>query len=208
MCRDLLNEEVSGFWSDAQLNRYIELSNKRLNSIIAATRQDYFTISATFNTIAGTRSYTMPGDAVYIRRMEIYNSADSNYIVKLDELRFPRMEANGDWLFSQNAQPQRYTIVGTHFDLLPIPDAIYPIRIYYDNLRIALVDDIDVPASPLDFHDMIAFYACGLAKKQNEVDDEGFMALFNVRKSELIQILTRRGSDDPQFVESYLEGII
>ena len=104
--RDLLNEDVPGFWTDAQLNRYLNMAQDRVNSIISTERQDYFTISATFTAVQGTRDYAFPTDCKYIRRMEIYNSADPNQINKVDELKFPRLEANGDWMFTQNGQPQ------------------------------------------------------------------------------------------------------
>lgn len=206
--RDLLNEEVEGFWLDAQLNRYLELGNKRVNLIIAAARQDYFTKPVTFSSVVGTKSYEFPSDCVYIRRMEIYDPANIAHIDKIDELRFPRIEANGDWPFMSNGQPQRYIIVGTHFDLFPIPDAVYPIRFFYDYRPVPLATDASVPSSPLDFHIMIVFYACMLAKKQNETDDEGFAAMFKDMKPDLLQTITRRGGDDPVAVESYLEGII
>jgi hypothetical protein len=208
MCRNLLNEETAGFWTDAQLNAYLEMGNQRLNSIIAATRQDYNTISAVFATVVGTKSYSFPTDCVFIRRLEIYDTTNADHIDKVDELRFPRTEANGDWPFSGPGQPQRYIIRGKQFDLLPIPDAIYNMRIYYDARPATLSADVDAPTSPPDFHDMIVFYACMLAKKQNEVDDAGFADMFRTRKQELVQLLIRRGGEDPTFVESYLEGVI
>jgi len=207
--RSFLNEDIPGFWTNAQLNAYINLASDRLNSIIAATREDYFTISATFQTVAGQKSYSFPEDCRFIRRMEIYDPTNTSYIIKLDELRWPRIEANGDWMFpSTGAQPKRYITRGSQFDLYPIPDDVYDIRIYYDARPIAMDDDADIPTAPLDFHDMIVYWACLLAKKQNEEDDEGYAALFNARKVELIQTLINRGGEDPTTVEAYLEGII
>ena len=206
--RNLLNEATPGFWSNAQLDAYINLAQTRVNSIISSTRQDYFTTITTFQTVAGTRSYAFPTSCKYIRRIEIYDTADANNIIKIDELKFPRLEANGDWLFTKNAQPKRYVITGTQFDLLPIPDSVYDMRVYYDMLPNPLSIDVDTPTIPADFHDMIVFWACLLAKKQNEDDDMGFASLFNIRKSELIESLINRGGEDAAPVEAYLQGII
>lgn len=206
--RNLLNEDTPGFWSDAKLNSYLNMAMQRVYSIISAIREDYFTVSATYSTVAGQKSYTLPLDCRYIRRMEIFDSSDDNFIIKLDELKWPRMESNGDWLFYQDAQPKRYVMIGQHFDLYPIPDGIYTIRMYYDARLNDMAADTDIPSVPVDFHDMIVFFACALAKKQNEEDDGGYIAFFNIRKAELIQLATRRGGDDPRAVEAYLEGII
>lgn len=208
MCRNLLNEDTPGFWSNAKLNAYLNLAAQRVYSIISSTREDFFTSSATFQTAAGVKSYTMPPDCRYIRRLEIYDPNDTSFIIKMDELRFPRIEANGDWIFIEKGQPQRYYIVGTHFDLYPIPASVFQMRMFYDVRQTDLAADSSVSSVPVDFHDMIVFWACVLAKKQNEDDDGGFMALFNLRKAELIETIVHRAGEDPRYVESYLEGVI
>ena len=206
--RNLLNEEVPGFWSDAQLNSYINLGVLRVNSIISGIREDFFTVSATFVMTAGTSLYALPSDCRFVRRIEIYDPTDPNSIIKIDEMKFPRLEANGDWLFTQNAQPKKFVLINNQMRFLPIPDSTYNIRIYYDARPVTLADDADAPTAPEDFHDLIVFWACILAKKQNEDDDAGFGTLFNIRKSELIETLTRRGGEDSLPVEAYLQGII
>lgn len=206
--RNLINEPSAGFWTDVQLNSYINMAVERMNSIISTERQDYFTVSATFTALQNVRDYSFPSDCKYIRRMEIYDTADPNNITKIDELKFPRLEANGDWLFTQNGQPQRYIIRATQFAIEPIPDDNYPMRIYYDQIQPALAVDTDVPTGPVDFHDMIVYWAAFLAKKQNQEDDMGFANLFDKRKAEMIETLINRGGEDSVAVESFLEGII
>lgn len=207
MRNEFLNEATAGFWTDANLNNYINLANQKVNSIIASTRSDFFTTSATFSTIANTKSYSLPTDCRFIRRMEIYNTSDASDITKLDELRFPRTEAGGDWPFTTADQPQRYIVRGSQFDLHPIPNAVYPMRIYYDMRKDDLALDATEPSSPSDFHDMIVYWASALACVKNKEKFDEYAALFESRKQELIQTLLRRGSDEPMFVEGYMEGI-
>jgi hypothetical protein len=206
--RDFLNEDSAGFWSDAKLNRYINLANQRVNSIISNTREDWFTTSATFTTAAGTKTYAMPSDCRFIRRMEIYDPTDASDITKLDELRFPRTESGGEWLYGQTQIPKAYTIREQQFDLLPTPDGTYNMRIYYDFRNTDLGTDTATPASPIDFHDMIIFLACLYAKKQNEDDDSWYGEMFRTRREELLSFILSRGSDDPKCVEGFLEGVV
>jgi len=203
--RTLLNEATEGFWSDANLNSYINLSNQRVNSIISATKEDYFTKSATFSSVAATKSYAFPTDCRFIRRMEHYSTTDASDIEKLDELKFPRTEMNGEWPFTEAGRPKRYLIFGTQFNLEPIPDAVYTMRIYYDSRKDDLAADDESPSSPTDFHDMLVYWACVLANTQNKEDSQEFVGLFNTRKAELVQSLLSRGSDDSNTVEGYLE---
>lgn len=205
--RNLLNEDSAGFWTDAKLNSYIDLANQRVNSIISTLREDYFTISATFLLQSGVKSYDLPGDCHFVRRLEIYNLSDPSDITKLDPLPFPRMEGGNEWPFTASERPARFVVRGTQFDAWPIPDQNYPARIYYDQRKDNFTTDNDVPASPVDFHDMLVYWGCVLAKKQNEEDDGGYVDLFNIRKDELIDMLQKRSGDDAEHVEGYLEGI-
>ncbi len=208
--RDLLNEpELPSFWTDTQLNSYLSLGALRVNSIIIAMRQEWFTVSATFNTIVGTISYQFPPDLIEIRRMELLQDPSNlSSIVKIDELKWPRSEAGGDWLFTSPGQPVRYIVRSQQFDLWPVPDSVYKIRLYYTQRPLDIATDTATPTTPIEFHDMIIFYAGILAQKQNETDDEGFALLFKERKAELIEVFTRRGGEDSKAVEAYLEGVI
>jgi hypothetical protein len=204
--RTFLNEESPGFWSNTNLDAYIDLANARVNSIISNTREDYFTRSATFTSVVGQKSYAFPSDCRFIRRIEIYDPTDAGYIVKLEEQKFPRTEANNDWMYGQSKQPKEYTMYGSQFNLLPIPDAAYPMRVYYDVRQSNLANDAATPDSPLEFHDSVVFLACLYAKKQNEDDDSWYGEMFRTRKEELLSYLMSRGSDDPKTVEGFLEG--
>ena len=204
--RTLLNEPTEGFWTDANLNTYINKANQRVNSIIAATKEDYFTLSATFSTVASTKSYTFPTDCRFIRRMEKYSASDASDIEKLDELKFPRTEMQGEWPFTETGIPKRYTVFGTQFNLEPIPDDVYTMRIYYDSRKDDLAVDGDSPSSPSDFHDMLVYWTCVLALAQNKESADEFVGLFNIRKAELVQSILSRGSDDIKTVEGYLEN--
>ena len=206
--RLLLNEGEPGFWKDEDLNKCIDAACKRVSGIISSTRNEYFTQSSVFSSVVNIRSYSIPSDCRMIRRIEIYDPSDASKIFKLDEIKFPRIEAGGPWPFSQTGQPARYTMVGTHFDLYPLPDEAYPMRIYYDVRQDSLSDDTSIPTIPLDFHDMIAYWGCALAFIINSEPPKEFVDLFDTRKEELISVLLRRGSDDPKVIEGYLENII
>jgi hypothetical protein len=204
--RTLLNESSPGFWLDADLNTYIDMANQRVNSIISEIREDFFTVSATFLLQAGVKSYSLPTDAQFIRRLELYDPSNENDIMPLGDIPFPRIEGGGEWPFASPGRPQRKLVRGNQFDLFPTPDSAYAARIFYDQRKDNFTVDADIPSSPVNYHDMIVFWACVLAKKQNEEDDGGYADLFNTRKQELISMLTRRSGEDPRFVEGYLEG--
>ena len=211
--RLLLNEDKPGFWKDEDLNKCINMACQKVNSIISGIKEDYFTISAVFQTVAETKSYNLPLDCRFVRRMEVYDPADTHKIYKIDEIKFPQTEGNGPWPFVYSGRPMGYQVIGKRFDLLPIPDMTYDMRIYYDGRKNDLAIDTDSPYIPADFCDAIVFWGCVLAATinggpQEDADIQRYTAMFSQRKEELIQSLLRRGSDDTKAVVGFLEGII
>ena len=205
LVREHVNEATAGFWSDATLNTHINTANKKLNATIAALDEDFFTVSATFSTAATTKSYSLPSDFRFMRRLERYNASDPNDIVKIDEIRFPRTEMGNEWPFGANGEPRRYVLRGNQIDLYPIPDAVYTLRIYYDQRQETFSDDSDTPTSPADFHEMIAIYAAILAKQKNNEDASVLATLYSDQEDLLISAIVGRKSADGQTVEGYLE---
>lgn len=210
--RLLLNEETAGFWSDADLNKCVNMACQKVNSIVSGIKEDYFTASATFVTVANTKSYNLPTDCRFVRRMEIYDTSDTGKIYKVDEIKFPQTEAQGPWPYPYTGRPIGYYLIGTHFDLHPIPDGVYNMRIYYDTRKNDLSTESDSPSIPTDFHDSVVFWSCVLAASidgnPQEDNKETYASLFSQRKEELIQHLLKRSGDDPTPIVGYLEGLL
>lgn len=204
--REFLNEPTEGFWTDAQLNTLINIAHRKLNATISATKEDFFVVSATFQTVAAQKSYALPSDFRQMLRLEIFDPNDPHAIVKLDEMDFPRIEDEGDWPFSENGRPVRYVIRGSQMDLYPIPDQVYNLRIYYDQRQTDLNLDTDVPASPVEFHDMLAIWAAILAFQKQQESTLELAALYKTREDDLIKTLVKRKAPEAYTVEGYLEG--
>ena len=210
--RMLLNEDAPGFWSNADLDKCINMACQKVNTIASSVKEDYFTQSAIFSSIASQKSYSLPFDCRSIRRMEIYDLGDPSKVYKIDETRFPRTEAMGAWPYPITGRPSAYYVIGTHFDLMPIPDDVYPMRIYYDVRKNDMALDSESPSIPTDFHDAIVFWGCVLASTVDGNPQQDniatYQGLFKERKEEFIQHLLRRAGDDGKSIEGYLEGIL
>lgn len=204
LVRIWLNERSPGFWLDADLNTLISIANQKVNSLISSLKEDFFTASATFSTVGGQKSYIFPTDLRFLRRIEHTNALDITDVERLDELPFPDSEQHQDWQWVSQSKPKRYRIVGNHFELWPIPDDIYTMRIYYDQLQVALALDPDIPLSPGDFHDMVAVWTVILALPKGSEDSLEYKAIWADRKNDLILTMGQRSASTP-VVSGYLE---
>lgn len=207
LARTWLNEASAGFWTDAELNTFINLANQKVNVTISNMVEDFFTQSATFPTVSGTKSYSLPTDFRFMRRLEHYNASDASDIIKLDEIRFPRTEAGGEWGFAASGKPEGYILRGSQIDLYPIPDAAYPLRIYYDYRKSDLTADGDIPSSLTDFHDMLVLWTVILALLKNNEGSDEFKTMYAFREKDLISTLQKRKGPENIEVEGYLEGV-
>ncbi len=206
LTRFWLNEATAGFFSDPDLNTLINIGNQKVNRKIAALDEDFFTVSQTFPTVANTKSYTLPVAFRGMVRLEHYNAADASDIDKIDSLPFPRSEGSGAWPFSQPGKPRRYILRDDQIDLWPIPDAVYTLRMYFDNRQNDFSADADVPSSPLDFHELIALWTTILALPANHEGSDEYKTLYANGEIDLIESISGRKTRDPQTVEGYLEG--
>ena len=136
-----LNETTAGFWTDATLNDCINRGKDKVNSEITKLREEYFTVSKTFSTIAGTKSYSFPANTITLRRLEHYSATDASEIEKLTRVPFPQMEGNRGWPYEASEKPREYVVRATQFDLYPIPDAVYTMRIYIEERQSDLDTD-------------------------------------------------------------------
>ena len=204
--RTLINEASPGFWSDAELNTALDRANDRVNALIQSLDEDYFTKSSTFSTVANAKSYGLPSDFVTFRRLEHYSTTDASDIEKIDVIVFPRTEAQGYWPTTTTQRPARAILRGSQLDLMPIPDAVYTLRLYYEYAPPALTSDGISPASPADYHDMLGLWAAILARQKSEDDVSTLGQLYKAREADLIAVMERRRAADPVYAEGFLEG--
>jgi hypothetical protein len=182
------------------------VANQKVNATIANLQEDFFITSATFSTTSGTKSYALPSDFRFIRRLEHYSTSDPNDIVKVDEMPFPRTEGQHEWPWASNGKPTNYVIRGSQLDIYPIPDDAYPMRLYYDARQSDLNQDSDSPTSPIEFHDMIALWAAILGLVKNAEPSTELQMLYKVRENDLVETFVHRNSGEDDRVEGFLEG--
>lgn len=204
-----LNElgTTNGFYGDSDLDSLINDGNQRLNRIITNITPNFFTVSSTFLTVANQKNYTLPADFQKMIRMETYDPSNPTDIDKIAEISFPEVEIQGLWPTTQVGKPQRYFVRSNQFEFLPIPDAVHEVRIYYTNVKPQLVAGTDLPASPSDFHDMIALHAVIFALPKNSEGSGEFQILFAQRKEELMESLLDRDGTGHEFASAFLEEL-
>ena len=139
---DVPNSELNDFLNDAQ-----EYISDRYNFHMGRTLY-------AFNTVAGTKRYALPADAVAV--IKVGNRTDRKWIRKLDNRDQFRAE-NQDT--DVTGPPERYSRMRDWIQFWPIPDAVYSIGLFYKNAMASLVNDNDESPLPVTWHNGIVLYA-------------------------------------------------
>lgn len=126
---------------DPKLNEVINLA---MHDISGRYRFHKARKRCTFLTVAGQSAYSLPIDCEVVYRLA-------------DITNFKKLEKIGDRQFSTqtdnvNAKPLKYVRYRDFVELVPIPDDVYTIEVFYKYFVVTLANDGDSPGIPASWH--------------------------------------------------------
>lgn len=117
-----LDIEEEGFWSDADLNRFINTCIRELNSELLTLYEDYFLCVQTTSLVSAQKDYSYPTDIYHDKiRKIIYINGNTKYEVMRirDLLTIPEIEDSDDFMWI----PIYDATTGRKIRLHPTPSA-------------------------------------------------------------------------------------
>jgi len=213
--RTYLDEAIAGDWTDAEVDREINVGYHMLVTAVVNVFEDYYLTSATADSVANQQEYALPTDIYKIRRVEInYSPSNPNSVpqralpINIDSVR--RDLANTTLGISVLRNPAYY-IKGSVIGFIPIPQesGTDNIKIWYITTKDDLVnptDTIDIPY-PDRYGHLIPLYAAGtLLRKgqQEETVAARYLAEFEAGLLKMQQELEDRVAEEGKYVVDVL----
>ena len=191
--RDQLDESSASFWTDAQLNRYINRAKDRVWNRLKAANEYYCTVTRTsndgaltiqgesytasaFRIVAGTSDYVLPPD---LDTLSIIECITSGY----EDLTFTRIDINDPEFRAARSLTDNQTPGGEiFFDIINEPPSmrIVPklsttldLRITYVATLADLSSDTDRLTLPNPLYLAVCDYATMFALRQDRSPDAG-----------------------------------
>lgn len=188
--RDVLDESSASFWSDAQLNRYINRAKDRVWNRVKSLNEDYFAVTrrstdgsltilgetysaASFAIAAGTRDYTLPPDFAEMRLIRCITTGFEDIRFIYRDLSAPAMRRMlevvenldpGDFYFDAIAEPPVMRIA-------PLSNTALDLEITYIAALADLSSDSDRLTLPNPLYIAVEDYAIARALKQDRNPD-------------------------------------
>lgn len=200
MVRDRVDEPSAAFWTDPQLNRFINEGAREV-----ARRGEVLQTRDEITTVSGVQEYTLPTDVVRVYRVEYQDS--SNQIWPLEFRDFNNMdsvwwtrqattESSRPYWFTMWGYPPTLSIV-----VYPTPNTSDEVlRTFYYSVPDTITDNNATVPCPMGWEDLIVLYAEYVAlRKDGDQRWQEAKSLFEQRINEMIG-LTRRWSDQAGMV--------
>lgn len=150
--RSRLDEDTAGFWTDAEITRWLNEGNKRvaylLGNLEAIDLQ---------STVVAQASYDLPTDILKMARVQ-YNSQPLR-VITFKELN--THESLGSPTTSESGTPEYCYLWADKIYLYPAPSAVVVdgLSIYYTKQPSTLTDSTDTPDHPDYLHYLLPLYA-------------------------------------------------
>lgn len=209
LVRHYLNEPIAAFWTDATLNTLINVGVLKAHNRIKAVSRYHFTTRATFPTVVNTEYYSLPTDCKDVKLVTRLNSEGRElplaYVPWPDPTEFTPLTMLDPTAGSGEDGPSMYWIVGASIRILPRPQSVLTMKLYYEARLSPLTDDAEVPSFDADYHDMAAKWAAIEAGIPNNNRLVELQALYEARDADLIQDVLHRVPAPSQEVASYLQ---
>lgn len=161
--RDEVSEPVEGFVSNVEVKRWLNRANH--DCVEAAGIES--TTSQSISTIDGTEQYTLSSDAGLVEQVELVDASDTTLFTILRPLSIEQRDTDG------RGEPLGYYVVENKLVVVPVPDGVYTLRVWYTRAGVTLTADTDVPIIPARYHDLLTLFAVSQAKRKG--DDPSFV---------------------------------
>lgn len=204
LTRTYLNEPFAAFWSDAELNRLVNIGCQKYHARIKNISRNHFTTRVTFSTVASQEYYQLPTN---LKDLRLVSMVDTDRECFLTKAYWPNPDRWTEQRSSADGWPQQYWLVGQSIRFVPIPSSVLTIRLYYEARQVALTSESEVPTFDSDYHDLVSKWAAMEAAAKDGKRRPEIEAMLASRESDLIQDVYHRVNPPVYEAEGYLEGI-
>lgn len=141
-----VDDKNFGYFTETDIGVRVNLAQKELQKRLISANDQYFAICVKTNTVANQKTYTLPSDFLQIIRLErvISGSGDLANTQQILPIT-PNQVNNYPYGLNSGGTPNNYYFQNRTIILVPTPNVVQEIRLYYSYIVDDMVNDSDEP---------------------------------------------------------------
>lgn len=164
-----LDDVNFGYFSQAQVKVWLNNAQIEAQKLLLEAGQNYYVQRWQTSLVVNQSDYILPSDFMKLHRLELVVSGtvpnETVQVINPVTLNQQDLISN-----TQDAYPAYYYIKRNRLVLLPYPQQVLTMRMYYSPEVADMVNDSDVPDVPAQYHEYLAVLAAldGFLKDQRD----------------------------------------
>lgn len=157
-----VDDKSFSYFTEADVGARVNLAQKELQKRLISANEDYFNICVKTNTVINQKTYTLPTDFLQVIRLERILSGTGDLTNTLQLLPITPNQVNlYPYSTAAGGAPCNYYFQNRTLVLVPTPNQVYEIHLYYSYLVQDMVSDSDEPDAniPGNMHEYIGVLA-------------------------------------------------
>lgn len=193
--RDRADMTNSNFVSDSELTAMINSSVAELHDIfIAGGESDYYLLSSTFSTVAGTETYALPTGFYKLRGVDVLSGSEW---VSARPFNFNERNTSS---FAASNVDFRYRMAGSNILLSPVPTNQVTVKLWYTPVATKLVADNDTLNDLNQFSEYVVVDAAIKMLLKEESDVSVLLATKADLRKRIENMVANRDAGQPEAI--------
>ena len=204
--RDRADMQNSAFVSDAELTKYLNSSIAELHDLLIADGEsDYYILSTTFSTVAGTETYALPAAFYKLKGVDVQSGSEW---LSVRPFNFNERNSGQSAAYNLSGIDFRYRLAGSNIMLTPAPSGVNTVKLWYTPVATKLTADADTLDDINQYSEYVITDAAIKMLQKEESDVSILLAQKADLRKRIENMVANRDAGQPQAVSDiYAENI-
>lgn len=192
-----------GYFTDDQLNRFLNDALFEVQKELVLAGENWYLTCAETQTVLNQADYALPTDFLKLNRLEILGPNQTSTFYPLQSITLNQQDLIA---FNTSGTPEAYYLKKFRAVLVPAPDSVKTLRLYYTYRVTEMTADSNVPDVPEEYQEWIALVAAYNCFIKDDRNPSNLLEKMSVYKKMLASTAEERTVDSPRQVVVTTDG--
>lgn len=199
-----VDDKTFSYFTPTDVKARLNLAQKETQKRLIQANNQRYTRCVLTNTVIGQKAYSMPSDFIELITLEkvLQGTGDTAVTSSIDYITPNQKFMNPD----VSGTPNWYYFSKNLLILAPVPDSIQEIHLEYSYLVADMVNDVDIPDVPEEYHEYIGILATRDCLFQDERSLAPIQAKLDHYETLFKQAAQTRHKDSPRMIVQTNDG--